>query len=446
MATRQRRKPALQEVAVAVPPHVARLLGGEAAALKEAMERTPPVSVRYNPAKAGEMPGRPVPWCRTGRYLHQRPVFTLDPLLHGGAYYVQEASSMLLEQAVGAFAPLATEGVALDLCAAPGGKSTHLAALLPEGWLLVANEPVRARQPALIENLRKWGRPGVVITGADPGRLAQMGPFCDLIIVDAPCSGEGMFRKDPYARQQWTEGLVANCALRQSDILQKAWAMLKPGGALVYSTCTWETAENEDQVRLLLSWGATAVDIPTEGAWGIEKNALGLRCYPHKVQGEGFFVAAVRKPGAASASVPWSSAPVWPQAVAQWLRQPEAALPLELDGTLYAVPMQWYTTVGAMLKAGVVLAPGSPVALQKAAQWQPHPAFALDRWCDQGNFQPVGLNKEQALNFLRGGSLPAVGAQGPALARYEGLALGWLNGAGNRWNNWWPVPWRIRMR
>ncbi len=446
MARKRRERPAPQGVAVAVPPHVAGLLGEETALLQEALEQPPPVSVRYNPAKAAEMPGKPVPWCSNGRYLEERPVFTLDPLLHAGAYYVQEAASMLLEQAIAACSPLPAEGVALDLCAAPGGKATHLAALLPDDWLLLANEAVRARQPALIENLRKWGRPGVVATGADPGVLASMGPFCDLIVVDAPCSGEGMFRKDPFARKQWSEALVAECALRQHGILQQAWAMLKPGGALVYSTCTWETAENEDQVRLLASWGGIPVNIPAEAAWGGERSAFGLRCYHHKLKGEGFFLAAVRKPGAQHAVGPEADATAWPPSVAPWLKDTSAASAVELDGALYAVQPRWRATVAALIRNGGVLAPGTPVAVKKAGQWLPDAALALDRWCNHDHFTTLELDRQQALAYLRGEALPAASAQGPALARYQGLGLGWLNGAGNRWNNRWPAAWRIRMR
>ncbi|MFT3885226.1 MAG: RsmB/NOP family class I SAM-dependent RNA methyltransferase [Flavobacteriales bacterium] len=217
---------------IAVPPHVAALLGEEAPALLAALEGPSPISIRLNRRKPVPDRGSPVPWCGMGRYLLERPVFTLDPLLHAGCYYVQEASSMLLEQAVHAAGPWPADTVALDLCAAPGGKSTHIADLLPEEALLICNEPVRPRQAALQENLLKWGRTGTVITGARPEAFLPLGAFADLIVVDAPCSGEGMFRKEPFARTQWNDGLVEHCALQQRAILEVAWELLRPGGTV----------------------------------------------------------------------------------------------------------------------------------------------------------------------------------------------------------------------
>ncbi|MCC7502985.1 MAG: hypothetical protein IT229_10675, partial [Flavobacteriales bacterium] len=191
--------------------------GTEAAELLAALDTASPVSIRLNPDKAGGPEGLPVPWCDTGRYLLERPVFTLDPLFHAGCYYVQEASSMLLEQAFLASGLAGKHIAAVDLCAAPGGKSTHLAALLSPGSLLVSNEVDRRRQKALLENLWKWGREGHVITGDTPERFAALGPMFDLVVVDAPCSGEGMFRKNEEARYHWSEAHVLGCALRQRE-------------------------------------------------------------------------------------------------------------------------------------------------------------------------------------------------------------------------------------
>lgn len=190
MGGRRAHRPAPAQAPMELPPHVQQLLGPQSAALRDALSAPSPVSIRHNPLKQAAQLGLPVPWCAQGRYLEERPVFTLDPLLHAGAYYVQEASSMLLEQAVRACTGLPEEAVALDLCAAPGGKASHLAALLHPDALLVANEPVRSRQPALLENLWKWGRPGTVVTGADPAAFRPLGAFCDLVLVDAPCSGK----------------------------------------------------------------------------------------------------------------------------------------------------------------------------------------------------------------------------------------------------------------
>ena len=435
---------------VELPPYVRQRLGAESDRLLEALALSPPTSIRLNPLKPFAAQGSPVPWCEHGRYLDLRPIFTLDPLLHAGAYYVQEASSMLLAQAFQSCAELPPDAVVLDLCAAPGGKSTHLAALLSEEALLICNEPVRARQPALTENLWKWGRPNVVITGAAPEAFRPMGTFCDLVLVDAPCSGEGMFRKDPYARTQWSPQLVETCATRQEGILDAAWEALRPGGYLIYSTCTWEACENEDQVSRLQERGAEVVDIPVDPAWGVEVTDRGLRCYPHRLQGEGFFVAVMRKPNssreinspqprtteASDPNMPWH----------QWLKDPGTVATQEVKEVQYGIDQRWSGLVNALTNTLHVMAPGIPVAQHKGEGWVPHAALALNAMLDHNAFHVVDLDRTEVLRYLRGEAMPGTDASGTALVRYQGLGMGWVNGAGKRWNNKWPAPWRIRMR
>ena len=226
----------------------------QARLLLDALDGDPVVSVRYNPYKTTSKPAlEPVPWSRYGFYLTERPSFTLDPSLHGGAYYVQEASSMFLEAVFGAIADSEAPLRILDLCAAPGGKTTLLSSLAGPESLIVANEPVRARAAVLSDNVRRWGIGNVVVTSADPARFAPFGHYFDLILVDAPCSGEGMFRKDRESRRQWSESGAELCAARQRRILGEAWDALRPGGALIYSTCTFNPAENEQNVRWLLA-------------------------------------------------------------------------------------------------------------------------------------------------------------------------------------------------
>jgi 16S rRNA C967 or C1407 C5-methylase (RsmB/RsmF family) len=244
---------------------LADLIGDEVAQLENALRMAPPTSIRIDPLKGFDPGGASVPWCSTGRYLEERPAFTFDPLFHAGTYYVQEASSMFLEQALLAAGLLKDDILAIDLCAAPGGKSTHLRSLLTPGSLLVANEIDRQRLPALQENLWKWGGPNVVITGSPTRDLNALPDHFDLILVDAPCSGEGMFRKDPFAREQWTPDLVQQCAAMQQSIVHDAWHALAPGGVLIYSTCTWEPAENELQLVPLLEQGADNDPDPVEG-------------------------------------------------------------------------------------------------------------------------------------------------------------------------------------
>lgn len=437
------------DVPLVLPPHVRDLLGDEAEDLLSSLRAPAPVSIRLNPLKPVEMPGEPVHWCNLGRYLPERPVFTLDPLFHAGAYYVQEASSMLLEQAFRAAGNLPEYAVVLDLCAAPGGKSTHLAALLPPSALLISNEPVRQRQAALLENLWKWGRKNVVVTGAEPDELAPLGAFCDLIAVDAPCSGEGMFRKDPHARRQWGANLVETCATRQQHILDRAWAALKPGGHLIYSTCTWETCENEDHVERMAGRGAVIVPIAADPAWGVLAGDLGLRCYPHRVRGEGFFIALLRKPQGdrdGNGLLPSTAPPAKALPIGAWLKDPLEQVLVEKEGTMYAIGYQWAASLQEISGGMQPVAPGIPVAVHKGGAWLPHPALALNELLREEAFPTVDLDRATALRYLRGEALPAEDAAGTVLVRHQNLPIGWANGAGKRLNNRWPAPWRIRMR
>lgn len=220
---------------------------------------------------------RPVAWCPSGSYLSERPSFAHDPLWHAGAYYVQEAASMFIAQAYKVIeSTFSTDDMIgaplkmLDLCAAPGGKSTLWRSLLPDEALLVANEPIRQRAQILAENLTKWGHPHTFVTQAFPDAFTSLEDTFDIIATDVPCSGEGMFRKDEQAREEWSPAAVISCADRQRDILTSVWPALKEGGFCVYSTCTFNREENED----LVAWacdtlGAELVEIPTDPAWNI---------------------------------------------------------------------------------------------------------------------------------------------------------------------------------
>ena len=426
-------------------------LGDEVDGLADALNAPSPVSIRANTQKWNGPPTGPIPWCANGHYLPERPAFTFDPLLHAGCYYVQEASSMLLEQALLASGFADASIVALDLCAAPGGKSTHLRCLLHPDALLVSNEIDRKRQVILQENLWKWGAANTVITGNAPKEFDRLPEFFDLILVDAPCSGEGMFRKDAFAREQWSTELVGQCTTMQSSALEHAWESLKAGGVLIYSTCTWEVEENEAQLARLMERGGECIAIPTDPAWGVVRSGRlgvdGLRCYPHRVRGEGFFIAMVRKPGERDLqrtvhTVDTRST----NTCAEWLRPSRIWTTLEQNDQLFAVDAIWANRLKALSADLRVLSPGTPLAERKAGEWRPHSALALSQDLVSAHFHSVNLDRDQALAYLRGSAVPATAAQGVALATYQGIGLGWLQGAGNRWNNRWPVAWRIRAQ
>lgn len=424
-------------------------LGSEVDGLADALLTASPTSIRVNDAKWHGPEAEPVPWSTNGYYLPERPAFTFDPLLHAGCYYVQEASSMLLEQAIHASGFADERIVALDLCAAPGGKSTHLRSLLHADSLLVSNEIDRKRQVILQENLWKWGASNVVITGNAPAQLQRLPEFFDLIVVDAPCSGEGMFRKDPFAREQWNERLVDQCVAMQRDALTYAWESLRPGGVLIYSTCTWEISENEAQVARLVEQGGACIPTPVDPVWRVVRSErLGvdaLRCYPHKVNGEGFFIAALNKPGEWTAHVQRESEGESDGPV-KWLRPTRSWATVEGDEELFATDASWSTAIKSIQASLNVISPGIPLAERKAGEWRPHHALALSSDLDPSHFTRVPLSMDEALSYLRGNALAATNAQGIALAIYQDVGLGWFQGAGNRWNNRWPAAWRIRSQ
>ncbi|HRD53642.1 MAG TPA: hypothetical protein PKY96_13440 [Flavobacteriales bacterium] len=453
MARRKRKGPPDHRASdgSAIPPDFAARLPlrdeAERNALINALETPSPVSIRLNPLKPFTLDAERVPWCDGGRYLAERPSFSLDPLLHAGAYYVQEASSMLLEQAILATGLNGRDVLALDLCAAPGGKSTHLLALLTPGSLLVANELHPQRRSILAENCWKQGALNVVIGGSRSSDLGALPGEFDLILLDAPCSGEGMFRKDAFARAQWSEDLVEQCAAAQHELIHNAWHALSPGGALVYSTCTWEPMENEAQVAGLVALGGECMELKLDSAWGIERSELhgiiGYRCYPHRVRGEGFFMSVVRKPGglevrkladATSAPSPWP-----------WLIPATGLQCIEREGVQYAQPFHWSSHLGRIGAAMRLVAPGIPFAERKGDAWVPHAAAALSAGLDRRAVQVMELEQPDALRYLRGEALPARGAEGLALASFRGFGLGWMHGAGTRWNNRWPATWRLRL-
>src|SRR5690349_17313185 len=276
-------------------------LGSEFPSFLASLEEAPPVSVRSNPLKEVEGVGvMRVPWSQYGHYLASRPVFTLDPAFHAGGYYVQEASSMFLEQALTQAVDLRQSLNVLDLCAAPGGKSTHILSLVNRDSLLVSNEVIRSRASVLSENIQKWGYPNSIVSNNDPADFGKLTGFFDVIVVDAPCSGEGLFRKEPEAMEEWSPDNVQLCASRQKRIVADVWPALREEGIFIYCTCTYNRHENEENLRWLQENHAVEfLKLNIDPAWGVEEvrdgKMTGYRFFPHRAKGEGFFLAVVRK-------------------------------------------------------------------------------------------------------------------------------------------------------
>lgn len=429
--------------------------------LLNALQTEPQVSIRFNPlipdaeslalqSLECSADGR-VPWAGNAVYLDHRPQFTLDPLIHMGCYYVQEASSMFLEQAVRKCVSGPVK--ALDLCAAPGGKSTLLASLLPEGSLLVSNEIQRGRAQILAENMTKWGRTGVMVTCNTPKQIGQSNLMFDLIAVDAPCSGEGMFRKDEGAVTDWSLQNVEMCALRQRQIIEDVWPALKPGGYLIYSTCTFNRHEDEDNVQWIIEqFGAEAIKIDTNPEWNIKASLTqdNLPVYhfmQHLTRGEGFFLCLLRKPDGAFREIPqkpFKADPTVPAECRKWLND---GYEYYVKGdSIYALPAPLASDMNQVNKELYSLIPGIEVAVRKGHDWVPAHALAMSDALNMEAFNKVEITRKQALEYLHCDALRLEDApRGIVLLTYNGIPLGFAKNLGNRANNMYPQEWRIRI-
>lgn len=444
------------------------LLGEEQfAAMREALiEKESPVSIRVNRLKTDKVPddSRRVAWCDTGYYLSSRPTFTFDPFFHAGCYYVQEASSMFLEQVLKQY--VSDPVVMLDLCAAPGGKSTLARSVLPEGSLLVANEVMRGRVQVLAENMTKWGHPDTAVLNNDPADFACLGELFDIILTDVPCSGEGMFRKDPVAVEEWSVENVTLCWQRQRRIVRDIWSCLKPGGLLVYSTCTYNREENEDNVAWIAEeLGAEILLVEMQPEWGIAGNLTETefpvyRFLPHRTEGEGLFMAVLRKTGESDAddfivsrkekkskgSKEKGKLPVVPQEVKSWIKNADAYSFMVDQGRVMAFPLAYQEVYNRLRDRMRVMSGGIQLAELKGKDLIPSHSLAMSACRNDKVFPVAEVNYEQAIAYLRkeAFALDADVARGYILIRYKGMALGFVKNIGNRANNLYPQEWRIR--
>ena len=352
-----------------------------------AFDEEAPTSIRLNPKfDAGVRPRSQVPWCPEGYYLEGRPQFTFDPLFHAGCYYVQEAGSMFVSHVLRHL--VKSPVTMLDLCAAPGGKSTAARSVLPEGSLLVSNEPIANRAQILLENITKWGWPDCIVTNAYPRDFRKAKARFDVILCDVPCSGEGMFRKDPATISEWSLQNVEKCWRLQREIVADAWECLNPGGLLIYSTCTYNIKEDEENVRWILdTYDCEVLEIPTEPEWNITGSLLPgfsapvYRFIPGITRSEGLFLAVIRKKG-----------------------------------------------------------DFSPCIRKKL------PIKTLETDMPEGEYPRVDVSYQEALQYLRGEALilPPDTPKGIVTITYQGYRLGPAKNIGNRANNLYPKPWRIK--
>lgn len=401
-----------------------------------------PVSIRVNPLKECDLSyldiRSEVPWSPFGYYLSSRPSFTLDPLFHAGAYYVQDASAMFVGHVFRQVLERFGARKVLDLCAAPGGKSTDAASSLRQAmgssFLLVSNEVIRARASVLADNMALWGDPNVVVTSSDPKCFGALKSMFDIIIADVPCSGEGMFRKSENARNMWSEDNVALCASRQRRIIADVWDALAPGGVMVYSTCTLNDSENDDNVGWILDeFDAQIIDIdmPFEGP---EKTKYGFLLTPGKVEGEGQYCAAIRKmPSVENAILPPSE-------------DDERVEFFNKNDEIFALPRFVAAQMGLLGKKVSVVNAGVHCFTMKGKDRIPNADLALSTILDPDDFPSVELSREDALHFLHKDALVLKDApQGFVVLTYGGLPLGFAKNLGNRANNLHPASRRILM-
>lgn len=435
--------------------HLSGILGENLEAFKAALNTPSPVSIRLNPNKPLDLgPGEQVNWNSEGRYLEERPVFTLDPAFHAGAYYVQEASSMFLKEALKQSIDLSRSLKVLDLCAAPGGKTTLLAALLKETDLLVANEVIKTRVGVLKENLQKWGFPSVIVSNQDPETFADLEGFFDIVLVDAPCSGEGLFRKDPGAVNEWSEDSVQMCSARQKRILRAASMLVAPRGVLVYSTCTYNTHENDENAAWLaqtFDFAPVKLEVPSD--WGIEERSPGYQFYPHKVKGEGFYLSVFKQQGFdqnfTKAKVKLNRVTRWQkEKIRSWIetdRFDSYEYFTKNDGVIVAIHNDLHDAYGSVLRALDKRSSGLEIGMFKGDDFIPLHGLALSPLV-AANIPSIELDRDNALRFLKKEHFDSPGAvPGWGLVKYQGLNLGWVKVLGDRVNNYLPKEWRIRM-
>lgn len=397
------------------------------------LDDNPPVSIRLNPFKLSEdtnkinpaLTPQPIPWCKEGFWLKTRPNFTFDPLLHAGVYYVQEASSMFLSYVLHHW--IKQPVVALDLCAAPGGKTTCARTSLPAGSLLFSNEPIGKRAQILAENVQKFGHEDVVVTNNYPRDYKKTKLRFDVIIADVPCSGEGMFRKDPQSIEEWSLQNVENCWQLQRSIIADIWDNLKPGGILIYSTCTFNAHEDEENIAWILNeYDAELLSVPTEEAWNITGSLIDnplkdgrdfpvYRFIPGKTRGEGIFMAIIRKRGEHEAL--------------------NSKTTIDIDKAI--------TEARKRLR---ILSHGVKEGMQKGKNVIPDHTLALSFSADKSAYPNVEVDYQTAIAYLRHEAivLSSDAPRGIVLLTYKGYPIGFAKNLGNRANNLYPQEWRIK--
>ncbi len=423
-------------------------------------DRSQITSIRINPFKPIELDfylSEGVAWCDKGYYLPARPQFTLDPLFHAGAYYVQEASSMFIAHIIEELQLNKEAIMAADVCAAPGGKSTLLNSYLHADSLLLSNEIIKSRSIILQENLMRWGTANTVVSNNDPSAFNRLPGFFDLLLIDAPCSGSGMFRKDEDAIDEWSEGNVKLCSERQQRILSEALVSLKTNGYLIYSTCSYSEEENEMILDWLLDeFEMESVHVSINPSWGIETTlsskhqAIGYRFYPHKVKGEGFFVAILKmkqvQPTFSLKKMKVEKSPIPKNALTSWISDSDRFATLVHHDTIHIFPKEHELAIKAFQQVLYLKNAGTAVGKWLGKELVPNHDLALSVHLS-AEINAIELNLDLARDYLRKDAIPLdvfdQVKKGWCIVKYKGLPIGWIKVLGNRINNYYPKEVRI---
>ncbi len=448
--------PTMNELPAAFIESLTKHFGQEVAtSIQDALILEPSISIRLHPDKPAtlEWESNSIPWCDEGHLLHQRPNFAQDPHFHAGGYYVQESSSMFLKKVWKALGFENKAMVALDMCAAPGGKSTLLLDTLSKESTVVCNEIDGKRNAVLRENLLKWGSSNSIVTKSSADKLASVGSIFDLILLDAPCSGEGMFRKDKFAIKQWNPGLVDHCSVIQADLIEQASRLLRNEGYLVYSTCTLNPNENEQNVLRALESGFE-LSLPESGSLAHESflhpamlngKLLGYYLLPGKSTGEGLFFSILRKGAENQASAEFKASKL--KTIDADQLNPECSFQssnyqsylehqdkiMGFNGSL--------DVLNTLSAHAFITQVGLPVLERKGKGMIPHHGLAMDASSEVD----IALSKEEALDYLRKSkSPPATEAKGWKTVGYKGITLGWAKVLDQRTNNYYPSSLRLR--
>ena len=418
-----------------------------------------------------ELAGK-VPWAADAYYLRNRPSFTMDPFFHAGAYYVQEASGMFVSFALKHIADPGRKLKVLDLCAAPGGKSTLMQSLISPQSLLLSNEVIKTRVPVLNQNMTKWGRANGIISNNDPSHFKRISGYFDIMLIDAPCSGSGLYRKDPAAATSWSRELVNLCNQRQQRILSDVWDSLKEDGFLIYSTCSYSKEENEDILDFLFNqYSCITIDLHPDPRWNIVETrsdlagALGYRFYPDKLSGEGFFLSVLQKKQSAGSEnsnpnsivnasgygrsnnqvkTPGTISKSAEKQIGQWV-DTNILKYITIEESVHALmpglisDLEFLKTNLYLRKAGI------RIGKEGDREWIPDHELALANSLRHDS-PALHVSKSDALDFLRGNPFDVrFPSKGWHTVCFQGQRLGWVKLLDKRMNNYYPKSWRIRQ-